>query len=579
MTKSKTRLAGRDSSKGPAKQGRPNIFISTSGSTSELACRIAELLRSWDCDAYCYVEDKNAGNATGPFISLLVDRLKDADAVVALISRDVRWSQYCQAELGATLFSGKPRVLVPIPPVEWSEAMEIAQVFQGHNTVPMKDGFSANEFGEALAKTLGVGGSIAKHTDRAKVDEHRIIEEINRLIERSAMEADGQLVRIWPSIDRNCRPAQEAIIRQIVASLENDKRSTTKLVLVGVSLKFSLGFVSSALDRVIDNRSRRHIGNDHTLKESKKELQINLIHMSAHSHILQALGADLDVALIRENFEFDWDQTVSEWLALCEKASIKFNPPKVTAIDYIPPLLGILVDDEAMFGGHCGFEEKVQGRFQLRVGEGEYFQYSSKDTRGAAAIQRFKDAVNAYVTPAHNAGVLLVGNTSEWDSHLCPAIQGQSKCRVTFISQTQSRFTKTRMLQDAISLGHEVEVFIGDSSANAHSIARNKIEVSSLEIRRASAAALPNCSGSIHYFKHEPDYRAVIVGDKLLGFEPYVHCKPAFESCALELEPSHVRFVVLGSSPLFQSIKRMLLQSIEAGDNESLSLEEFARQK
>ena len=427
-----------------AENPRPKrIFISGSNHEVKLAELFMHLLNSWGYRAYSYQVDQAIGSADRTFRRILEEELKAADLVLFLVSREVRWSSWCQAEAGATLLHDKEKLMIPIPPVSRLEAPEIVKLFVEFNFHDVENGFCADRFGKALNSRLKTGQN---HTPAERL-EKEINTELQLAAKRYELVPEKLLLKVWPSIDPKCEESRKSIVEHICRSVQNPVKTVTTLDVVGVSLKFSLKLVSEALDEA----ALRHAGSGRN-DSASKTLKIRLVHMSSHSHILQALRDERDVGFIKESFEKGWEERLKQWKESANNAGITLEEPKRFAIDYIPPQLGILVDGEVLFLGQCAFKQTERGgEYQLLVGECEYFHHtwepnsrgdrlSPEAVLGREAIERFNAAVDAYSRPHLNASVLLAWDREEWIRHLKPEIKNAGNSEVTIISETHYNF-------------------------------------------------------------------------------------------------------------------------------------------
>jgi hypothetical protein len=150
--------------------------------------------------------------------------------------------------------------------------------------------------------------------------------------------------RLWPSIDHKDPLAAASIINNIKKSLAEQTRDTT-VTLVGVSLKYSL----ELLDRALEEFSK-------TLKRSpevpRKKLTVRLVYMDDNSHILYALHDQVDISRIRTTLHRETD-LFEHWRELFQETSIEVQFDTPTVIDYIPPRIGTLIDENVLYAGRC----------------------------------------------------------------------------------------------------------------------------------------------------------------------------------------------------------------------------------
>jgi hypothetical protein len=528
------------------------IFISSSDHEVKLAELFMHLLTNWGYRPYSYQLDQMIGSAGRTFRRILEEELAAADLVLFLVSREVRWSSWCQAEAGATLLHNKKKLMIPIPPITRLKAPEVVKLFVEFNFHDVKDGFSVDRFGKALNEALETHHT---HTPTQRLEDE-INTELKLAAERYELVPEKALLKVWKSIDPKCEESRKSIVAHICRSLQSDTRTVTTIDLVGVSLKYSLKLVGEALSQAA------YTG------QAQKTVRIRLVHMSAHSHILQALRDERDVGFIKYSFEEGWKEMLEGWQASAAKAKITLEEPKRFAIDYIPPQLGILIDGDVLFLGQCAFQKSESvGNYHLLVGECEYFYYtlepssqgdilSPESALGREAIARFKAAVDAYSRPHLNAGVVLAWDRDDWIRHLKPEIKNAGDSKVVFISETGSNFEG--LVGTALEKCCCLHIYIRDPTSTTSHGGIQRIENAKNKINMAWERTGRKAVGIISYYTREPAYRAVIVGKKVLGFEPYL-------STSGNLEPSHAKFVITNPSQQsehFEKTEKLVLNGI-----------------
>ena len=80
--------------------------------------------------------------------------------------------------------------------------------------------------------------------------------------------------------------ARTSIVEHIKRSILNKDHNTENSACRGVSLKYSLDLVTRALDELALCKDDVH----ELFKDQVKQVQINLVHMNDHSHILSSIN-------------------------------------------------------------------------------------------------------------------------------------------------------------------------------------------------------------------------------------------------------------------------------------------------
>jgi hypothetical protein len=544
---------------------RKRIFIVYASHEEKLADCLKNLLEYWGLEAfYCRQELRETGPAEG-YRKLLREKLASSDLVILLLSLDFQWSRYCQAEAGATATLPKKQIVVMIPPAKRSEIQSISPVLEGFDVLtannPKTPGSEPHQFltdlkiqvNNALNSRLGKGQWDVKENELSLKLEEELTEAIDDyVLNRPKKEP----LSIWSSIDDSNNSACHSIIENIKNSLRNGK-PVTKLTFVGVSLKFSLSLLTKALEEFAhEAKAAKRSSEPKKIKRQPKKLEITLVHMDDHSHLLHALEDTIDIENILNNFYRDWPNTIQTWKLACESASITLAEPVLHRIDYIPPRVGILIDDSVFYAGRCSFP-RAGTRFKLLVGEREYFFYNETDDRGNKAIREFKDFLEVYSKPNHN-GVVLVSDRDTWLRHLQSCVDSYPNIKdATLISQTATKFEN--LIISSIGKGMHVNIYVqhpdmvsGETQADILSLPK-RVKDGVLNREHGSQ----NGTATIYYYKHAPTFRAALIGEAVLGVQMYVHSNAESRT----IKAGALRLIATQYSSQFKDLREGLIGS------------------
>jgi hypothetical protein len=526
---------------------KPFIFIVYQESDVKLANRLKSLFQGWGYVAFhCRQLERDPGD----YRDDLRKKISRCDVVVLLLSREFRWSPYCQAEAGSAMVLEKPLVPIIVAPAtrEEIEHDNVAPVLAKFECISTDDKKLAYKLRHMLDKALRERTKRlrdlrarlqALESDKLQplkpLDEPELMTRrqkvalaIKEVAEKYRLNQPKKAIcSTWPSLtNRGCH---ESIVGNIRKSLKRRGEATT-LVFVGVSLKYSLSLISEALQK----EALAKMGPTGAGETSPtKRLRIKLVHMDSQSHILHAMGDTHDIDNIRSKFEEKWPKIHEEWKKHCASASIELEVPILHRIDYIPPRIGILIDDEILYAGRCSFNmlyhdhipldvvmsgaPQLAGEhleFKLDVGENEYQFYKKGDRGFDAAIREFKGSVVAYCQAKYNAGITPIWEPDPWIEHLRTYIRAFKRIHeITFISATSTKFES--LVQEALEVGAKMRIYIHDAGSRGKAVKDLRIKL------KKNIGALADDAEILDY-KHSPTYRAVVIGDVAIGLQPYV---------------------------------------------------------
>lgn len=583
------------------KKEPPDIFIVYTESEWRLADAIKKLFDSrGQSTFYCREKERPHLKGVG-YRAQLAENLMAAKVAILLISPSFKWKSYCQAETGLAMAQWHRKLMnvipVAIPPVDIRAAEESAPVVEGAPIVSAKDFTGRATFSHILKmrvdETLQVGKGVRKEEERrlsVAVDE-----AFESIVSSNLMLPPNQeLFSIWPPFakkeaklsklhpaldpeDHGLSLSEHSIIERIKKSLSNGQEKT-KLDFVGVSLKFSLRLITVALEEFA-KRSR---------VSKPKTLRINLVHMDADSHILQALNDRADINFINENFDADWSKGERQglpyrWRQACKKASINMPDPVLHRIDYIPPRVGIMIDEEVLFAGRCSFDPHAGGGgYNLLVGEREYFHYSASgdDSRGREAINEFRKYLRAYKSTQHNNGGTLVNDGREWDRRIDSGIEHQPNVReLVLISQSMTKFDG--LVPMALRKAIPLKIYV-QSPSTLYGGVKSTVDNLKDRLDRHIAETVRDRLQStieVYHFSHCPTFRAVLIGDSILAVQVYSNPKRGEETSPQgplssrasglcpELSMGALRLIATQHSTQFLGLKKSLIDDFCNSDS------------
>lgn len=529
-------------SHGTTGEWKGKIFIVYSINEVGLARDLKELFEYWEFSTFYCRQDWKENRLHQDYRANLAKMLKDADLVVLLLSRGFKWSRYCQAEAGAAAITEKRVLSLMIPPATVSELDSIAPVLGGIDIMEAKcTQISGDKEWEQFHRRLKSRITTAqpapplnfyeqvndedsdppKPSDREKRLLERVDNRIKTIVERYELEEPERIeLDVWPSIQK-ASPARRSIVENIKASLRS-QLIASELIFVGVSLKFSLGLITDALTQFADEvcSPPTSATDERPMRMAGKKLRITLVHMDDHSHILHALNDQIDIDEIRENFHVGIKKIEESWRLLCDRASLELQDLKIHPIDYIPPRVGILIDDKQFYAGTCYFVEAGKG-FRLYVGEREYKYYTSAKPRGVSAIEDFRQYVSVYQKENYN-GVVLMPDADRWIAHLRKCIQTyRDVTELVLISQSATKFQP--LIIEGLRQGLAIKVYI-QAPSKITGAAQARVSDLADRIKWDADNHISSKKGSveIYHFTLPPTFRAVVIGQAVLGIQTYV---------------------------------------------------------
>ncbi|MBX2822075.1 MAG: toll/interleukin-1 receptor domain-containing protein, partial [Rhodothermaceae bacterium] len=336
-----------------------DIFIVYQSNEEKLANQFNSLFESWGLESfYCRQENFRAA-AVETYRKILREKLHEARLVVFLLSQEFRWSSYCQSEAGVAMTLKKQRIIITIPPVRPIDIREISPVLEGYNVITSELAFDTNELRKAVEVALKDVSIPAKEKAEKELEKkiNYTFDDLKKAY--SIRPSKRRFVDVWPSITDTDPEAPRSIVENIKLSILDEKIEVSDLALVGVSLKYSLNLITEALKEL---SSIPDIYD--TFKNRTKVLKITLVHMNAHSHILRSINDQVDVTNIQikfretqDKFEESWPKKKELWQKYAQKCGFQLIASEPNEIDYIPPQLGICIDERVLFSGRCAFEE------------------------------------------------------------------------------------------------------------------------------------------------------------------------------------------------------------------------------
>ena len=552
-----------------------NIFIVYTSHEQGIAKSLKVFLEQWGYHTFfCRQMDDRRSLSLGTYIAELRGELNRADLVIFILSQEFQWSKYAQGEIGATMFKGTPRINLLIPPADLDEVRKIAPMLEDHECI-VTDVTDQETFFSALRSRLKAtlnanNGQAPADVEALKNAQQDLWDRILDAVQDYKWNLPSRIeARVWASI-RKDTPAHLSIVENIKNSLRTNNE-TTQLVFVGTSLKFSLAMISQALQEFASEVVKA----GGRLKSPRKKLKITLIYMDDLSHILHTLNDYDDIRTIRRNLNGNVNREKT-WEKYCREASIILEKVVQKRIDYIPPRVGILIDGEKLYAGQCYFEpagipdgNDTVAAYRLLVGEREYFYYTNKDERGVKAIGDFNASVAVYSDPKNN-GVMLALNRNEWMERLRSCIETYEDVQnIILISETCSKFADlvTAALSDMTSCHgpKRVKIYVRDPNDTLFSSESQSL-VNSLERKIHSligGVSLGKGCIEIYYYRHEPTFRAVLIGNAVLGVQMYERSQGTGGN--LELKPGPLRIIAARYSAQFPGLKEMVDRFLSLG--------------
>jgi TIR domain-containing protein len=549
---------------------RKRVFIVYAEYDEELAQTLKDLLDAWGFDAsYCRQEIRELA-AAEPYRKELADLLKSADLVLLILSKAFQHSNYCQAEAGATVIYEKRHIPITIPPLGWHNVTQASPVVEGWELV---DGSRPHEFVRLLENKLV--GEFAKDglpevQDLQNLDacKDAVRSALANLIDAySAAPPTAALTGVWNKLTDP--DTHRSILMHVRRAIEEGE---TNVAIAGVSLKYSIRIMTDAINALADN-----LDNPDNSRPLKGPLNIELFHVDDQSHILRSLEDSTDISSIVHYFRVGWPDTKAGWEAAGDRAGIQVNVPEPVAIDYIPQQVGVRIQSvtrqwSVLYAGACAFET-IGGSTRLLVGEREYafhtsalpnpYSSSVRNTRGPEAIEVFNQYVNFYSERKHNGAALVLG--SEWILRLERCIsEYQGIEELVLVSNTCQKLFP--LIVPALSRGMKVKVYtthpdlLPDVDKDKVRRLRQRLDADIAHRLRKRSSGV----AELLYLRHIPTFRGVLIGDAVLGLEPYV-VPPGSEHSARgqslaneTLVPSGLRLIVSKYGGAYERLREII---------------------
>jgi len=547
----------------PTAAPRPFIFIVYSDYEHDLAAALKALLESWGFDAFFCRQEMRVLGTSRSYRQDLAENLAKADLVILLLSNAFRQSQYCQAEAGATVTLNKPHVQVMIPPVGYATIKDVSPVLEGWEII---DGGQPQTVVDKLRGQLAVKFAdlgLPRTTDpHAEQTGAAALEAaIEAAIARYRVEPPSQaLTGYWDTLTK----ASDSIIATIREAVAN---GATDVAVVGVSLKFSINILSTAIEAAAADAiaSGKPAG----------PLTIELVHVDDQSHILHSLKDNVDIGNVLHYLRVGWPERKAEWQATCQAAGIEVDIKEPVAIDYIPQQVGIRIrglpaDASVLYAGSCSFDRRGR-EVILLVGEREYAYYSSRsaDARATKAIAVFNQYLAQYRSPRHSGATLVLDHT-EWIKRLeeCVTLYPDLDELVLVSNTSQKLFP---LIIPALRRGLTVKAYTSPPDLLSPREAAN-VESLPEDIDAEIASWLPPGWAGAVELRHTtnlPTFRAALIGDAVLGLQAYTingnahaaaNARPddAQRRLVTPLIPTELRLIVTRYGEHFQKLREMV---------------------
>lgn len=544
---------------------RKRVFIVYAEYDQELARTLKDLLDAWGFSAaYCRQEIRELA-AAEPYRQELAGLLKNADLVLLILSNAFQHSNYCQAEAGATVIYGKHHIPITIPPLGWHNVTQASPVVEGWELV---DGSRPEEFVTLLGNMLdGKFSRDLSHMDpeKLKAFEDAVRSALTNLIEAyAAAPPTAALTGVWRQL------TEPETTRSILAHMRRAlEEGETNVAIAGVSLKYSINIMTEAIGALADKRENS--------RPLKGPLNIELFHVDDQSHILRSLEDSTDISSIVHYFRVGWSDTKAGWEAAGDRAGIRVNVQEPVAIDYIPQQVGVRIQSVAdqwsvLYAGACAFET-IGGSTRLLVGEREYtfhtsaspnpYSSSLRNTRGPEAIEVFNQYVKFYSERKHNGAALVLD--SEWILRLERCISDyQGLKELVLVSNTCQKLFP--LIVPALGRGMNVRVYtthpdlLPDDDKDKVKRLRQRLDADITHRLRKRSSGV----AELLYLRHVPTFRGVLIGDAVLGLEPYVvppgseHSARGQSLAGETLVPSGLRVIVSKYSGAYDKLREII---------------------
>jgi hypothetical protein len=292
--------------------------------------------------------------------------------------------------------------------------------------------------------------------------------------------------------------------------------------------------------------------------------------MDANSHNLPSLKAENDLTSIYQTLNRDFEVAKAAWIVHCSDANVTLLEEhiKVRRIDYIPPRVGIMIDQEELYAGRCSIQQhRTDGQHHLLVGESEYYHFSSQDTEvsGPDRIREFSHAIMAYSNRDHN-GVRLICDRAEghkWIEALQKCVKNYSGIsEIKLVSNTGSNFEY--LIESSLEYKINVRVYTLDPNS-APKWAQDKIDLLKTNLKRFRKTRRGRTSASctFHACSHPSTFRAAVIGERVVGLHTY---NPSSDWKDHEPNKSPIRLIVSQDSAHYGSLYEMVDDYMKAAN-------------
>jgi hypothetical protein len=536
----------------PPEFGPPSIFIGYSDHERQFAIALGVLIDSWGFEA-------RLPERRQLYLQLAED-LASSDLVLLLLSNEFEHDPRCQAEAAAAVALGKPLILILIPPV--GNIFDLPRMSPALDDPDRKliDGSRPQlviaELGSILAEHFATRGypRLGDADTKDRRDQVRSsLTDVNHAYE---IEPPIQaLVGVWPTLTdtRTHHSITQNLIRAVAAG-------EASVAVVGVSLKYSIDILTAALQELAAIQPARRPG----------PLTIELVHMDDQSHILNSLQDSVDINSVLKNFHVGWPETKARWLRAGESVGVTINVREPIAIDYIPQQVGVRIRSfpgrwSVLYAGRCSFQQAGDGGARLLVGEREYLFYKSSGSANARddeAIAVFDQYVDQYRSTEHNGAMLVAeSDRTQWISRLETCVQKyQDLDQLVLVSNTTTKFLP--LIAPALKRGIPVKVYSSDPGLPM--LRETDKAMIDLLVGRVKGLVQPEWPGQaeLRYFHDLPTFRAVLIGNAVLGFQSYT--SHTNDEKTLTLSSSAMRLIVTRHSQHFESLREMIFGFLRA---------------
>jgi hypothetical protein len=546
------------------------VFIVHADYDADLAQALIDLLVAWGFDAFSGRPGLRqlGGELYRTEVSQLLLR---AEIVIPIVSNAFRHSLHCHAESGIAVALGKSQIPVLIPPVSYGNYAQISPMIAAQHFIDGGGRDFAGELRVVLQRRLGEGG-MPKIYDvaRERAFKKAADEALADLVESyTTVPPVAELTGIWPNglTDKDAIKASRSVAAHLRRAVSEGE---TNLAVAGVSLKFSVNIITEA----INSLSALGRGNDRL----RGPLNIVLTHVDDQAHVLHSIEDRTDIRSVVHYFRVDWTRRKSEWESAGRRAGIEVNVSEPAAIDYIPQQAGIRIHSaeggwSVLYAGQCAFEKAGFGLHtratKLRVGEGEYAFYtdslpspypSALETRGAEIIDIFNQYIRHYSESQHNDGAAVVEDAIEWVLRLQECVSTYADVtELLLFSDSCTKFMP--LVEPALNRGCTVRIYVTRSDKLTEEKATHVRSLHKRLVTDWASAPEGGQRGRVELYElgQPPTFRAAIIGDALLGLEPYVPGDLADDSKGIRsLSPSGLRLIVTKYSAHFDLVRAAL---------------------